>query len=90
MSILNPPIVLANSTPNICYPKNNICNIPKGKTLRLRRVSDDDETFHKRSLEYQNYIIARDYKSSIVKQQFSEVKKEKRSKARQNKLNNTR
>ena len=29
-------------TPNTCYPKNNICNIPRGTALRLRRISDDN------------------------------------------------
>ena len=55
------------NTPNTCYPKNNICNIPRGIALRLRRICDDDETFEKRSSEYQNYLIARDHKPSIVK-----------------------
>ena len=41
-------------TPNTCYPKNNICNIPRGIALRLRRICGDDETFEKRSSEYQN------------------------------------
>ena len=58
------------TTPNTCYPKNNICNIPRGIALRLRRICDDDETFKKRSSEYQNYLIARDHKPSIVKKQF--------------------
>ena len=71
------------TTPNTCYPKNNICNIPRGIALRLRRICDDDETFEKRSSEYQNYLIARDHKPSIVKKQFSEVKKKTRSEARQ-------
>ena len=35
------------TTPNTCHPKNNICNIPKGIALRLRRICDDDETFEK-------------------------------------------
>ena len=30
---------------NTCYPKNNICKIPKGIALRLRRICDDDKTF---------------------------------------------
>ena len=36
------------TTPNTCYPKNNISNIPRGIALRLRRICDDDETFEKR------------------------------------------
>ena len=34
---------------------------------QLRRICDDDETFKKRSSEYQNYLITRDYLPSIVK-----------------------
>ena len=36
------------TTPNTCYRKNNICNIPRGIALRLRRICDDDETFEQR------------------------------------------
>ena len=71
------------TTTNTCYPKNNICNTPRGIALRLRRICDDDETFEKRSSEYQNYLIARDQKPSIVKKQFSEVKKKTISEIRQ-------
>ena len=60
-----------------------ICNIPKGISLRLRRICDDDETFDKRSTEYQNYLIAREHKPSLVKQQFSEVRNKTRTEARQ-------
>ena len=35
------------TTPNTCYPKNNICNIPSGISLRLRRICDDDKTIEK-------------------------------------------
>ena len=70
------------TSPNTCYPKNNICNIPKGIALRLRRICDNDETFDKRSTEYQNYLIAREHKPSLVKQQFYEVRKKTRAEAR--------
>ena len=69
------------TTPKTCYPNNNICNIPRGIAFRLKRICDDDEIFEKRSSEYQNYLIARDYKPSIVKKQFSEVKKNTRAEA---------
>ena len=49
-------------------------NIPKGVALCLRRICDSDEKFNKRSEEYQNYFIARDYKPNKVKKQFSEIK----------------
>ena len=71
------------TSPNICYPKNNICNIPKGIALKLRRICDDDKTFDKRSTEYQNYLIAREHKPLLVKQQFPEVRKKTRTEARQ-------
>ena len=70
------------TTPNTCYPESNICNILRGIALRLRRICDDDETFKKRSSEYQNYLIARDHKPSIVKKQFSEIKNKRRFEAR--------
>ena len=47
------------TTSNTCYPENNISNISRGIALRLRRICDDNETFEKRSSEYQNYLIAK-------------------------------
>ena len=73
----------SSTLPNTCYPKNNICNMLKGIALRLRRICDHDETFDKRSTEYQNYLIVREHKPSLVKQQFSEVRKKTKAGARQ-------
>ena len=50
-------------------------NIPEGVALRLRRFCDSDEKFEKHSVEYQNYLIARDYKTGKVKKQFSYIKR---------------
>ena len=72
--------------PSTCFPKNNIENIPKGVALRLRRICDSDEKFEKHSAEYQNYLIARDYKPGKVKKQFSDIKKLTREEARKPKL----
>ena len=60
--------------PNTCFPKSNIENIPKGVALRLRRICDSDNKFEKRSKEYQNYFIARDYKPRKVRKQFSDIR----------------
>ena len=35
--------------------------------LRLRIICDSDEKFEKHNIEYQNYLIARDYKPDKVK-----------------------
>ena len=69
--------------PSTCYPKRNIENVPKGVALRLRRICDTDEKFDIRSAEYQKYLIARDYRPSLVKKQFESVKNISRSTARQ-------
>ena len=52
----------------------NIENIPKGVALCLRRICDSDEKFEKHSAEYQNYLIARDYKAGRVKNFFQTLK----------------
>ena len=60
--------------PSTCYPNKNINNVPYGVALRLRRICDTEEKFDTRSNEYSNYLIARDYKPSVVDKHFSEVK----------------
>ena len=56
-----------------CYPSRNISKIPEGIALRLRRICDSDEKYEKRSNEYQNYLIARNYSPSLVVEQFQKV-----------------
>ena len=55
---------LSYTTLNICYSKNNIYNIPRGKAFLFRRMM----------MKHSN-LIARDHTSSIGKKQFCEVKK---------------
>ena len=74
--------------PSTCCPKSSIENIPKGVALPLRRICDSDEKFNKRSDEYQNYFVARDYKPNKVKKQFSEIKRLSRAEARKPKTQN--
>ena len=71
--------------PSTCFPKTNIENIPKCVALRLRRICDSYSKFEKRSTEYQKYLIARDYKPSKVKKQFSDVRNISREEARRSK-----
>ena len=76
--------------PSTCFPKSNIQNIPKGVALRLRRICDSDDKFEKRSKEYQNYFIARDYKRRKVRKQFSDIRNISREEAGQPKTQNER
>ena len=52
----------------------------------LEGFADSDEKFEKHSAEYQNHLIARDYKPGKVKKQFSDIKKPTREGARKPKL----
>ena len=77
------------TTPSTCYHKNSISSIPKGIALRPKKICGDDVTFDKRSSEYHNYLIVREYKPSAIKQQFSEVRTEARTKQeKQGKVSN--
>ena len=71
-----------------CFPKNSIENVPKGVALRLRRICDSDNKFDERSVQYQKYLVPRDYKPSKVKKQFSDVRNISREEARRPKNNN--
>ena len=68
------------------FPKTDIENILKGVALRLTRICDSDSIFEKRSAKYQKYSIARDYKPSKVKKQFSDVRNVSREEARRPKI----
>ena len=60
--------------PSTYYPRENINNVPCGIALRLRRIYDTDK-FESRANEYKQYLIARDYKPSLVDKKFQEVSK---------------
>ena len=60
-----------------------INNVRKSIVLRLRRICYSDEKFDRRSSEYQNYLITRDYKLTLVERQFHAIKNIGRREARQ-------
>ena len=68
--------------PSTCFPKRNIEKVPQGLALRKRRICDTDSKFKIRSNEYQEYLIAREYKPHKVSEQFSDVAKFSREIAR--------
>ena len=74
--------------PSTCYPRKSINNVPRGIALRLRRICDTDEKFESRANEYKQYLIARDYKPSLVDRRFQEVFKITRTEARPKKTKN--
>ena len=53
-----------------------------------RRICDSDDKFEESSAQYQKYLVARDYKPSKVKKQFSDVRNISREEARRPKNNN--
>ena len=48
----------------------------------FKKICDSDSKFEKRSAEYQKYLIAKVYKPSKVKKQFSDVRNILREEAR--------
>ena len=63
-----------NVLQSTCHAKKNINNVPKSIAFRLRKICDTDEKFDICSYGYQNYLIARDYKPTLVKRQFHATK----------------
>ena len=60
--------------PGSIHPKENIEKIPYGVALRLRRICSKEETFDKRSQEYKQYFVNRDYDADKVEHHFNKVK----------------
>ena len=72
--------------PITSFRKSDTESIPKCVALRLRRIGDSDEKYKKRSIEYQNNLISRDYEPGNVKKQFSDITNLIREEARKPKL----
>ena len=61
--------------PSTCYPMKNINKVPQGIALRLRRICDTTEKYESRADEYKNYLLARDYKPSLVDEKLKKISK---------------
>ena len=72
--------------PSTCYPRKNINNVPRGVALRLRRICDTNDKYELRAEEYKNYLIARDYKPSLVDKHFKEIGNISRTEARKKRI----
>ena len=71
--------------PSACYPVKNINKVPQGTALRLRRICDTTKKYESRPDEYKQYLLARDYKPSLVGEQFKKISKILREDARKSK-----
>ena len=71
--------------PSTCYPVKSTNKVPQGIALRLRRICDTTEKYESRADEYKNYLLARDYKPSLVDEKFKKISKISREDARKSK-----
>ena len=71
--------------PSTCYPMKNINKVPQGIALKLRRICDTTEKYESRAHEHKNYLLARNYKPSVVDEQFKKIRKISREDARKSK-----
>ena len=71
--------------PSTCYPIKNINKVPQGIASRLRRICDTAEKYESCTDEYKKYLLVRDYKPSLVDEQFRKISKISREDARNSK-----
>ena len=56
-----------------CFPKSSIENAPKDVALRSRKIFNSNGKFEECSVQYQTYLIVRDYKPCKFRKQFSDI-----------------
>ena len=71
--------------PSTCYPMRSINKVPQGIALRLRRICDTTEKYESRADEYKNYLLARDYKPSLIDEHLKNIGQISREDARKSK-----
>ena len=59
--------------PSMWYPMKNINKVPQRIALRLWRIWDSTEKHESRADEYKCYLLGRDYKLSLVDEQFKKI-----------------
>ena len=62
MFLLSPTTVSHMCYLIVAKKRKSLNNIPRSIALRLRLIIDTEEKFNSRSIEYKNYLIARDFK----------------------------
>ena len=66
-----------------CHAKSSINGIPKGVSLRLRRLCSTDAEYDLKSADYKEYLAVRGYNEKTVEKEFSKIKSISRQKARE-------
>ena len=56
-----------------CFPKSSIENAPKDVALRSRKIFNSNGKFEECSVQYQTYLVVRDYKPCKFRKQFSDI-----------------
>ena len=59
--------------PRTCFPKSSIENAPKDVALRSRKIFNSNGKFEECSVQYQTYLVVRDYKPCKFRKQFSDI-----------------
>lgn len=59
--------------PGTCFPKSSIENAPKDVALRSRKIFNSNGKFEECSVQYQTYLVVRDYKPCKFRKQFSDI-----------------
>ena len=68
-----------------CYPMKNTNKVPQGIALRLGRICHTTGKYESRADEYKNYLLARNYKPSLVDEQFKKISQISREDTRKSK-----
>ena len=71
--------------PSTCYPIKNNNKAPQWIALRLRQICDTTERYESRADKYKNHFLARDYKLSVVDEEFKKIGQMSREDGRKSK-----
>ena len=68
-----------------CHKPSSMNGIPKGVTLRLRKICSTTQEYQSKAKEYSSYLVARGHNPKTVKSTFDKIEKVSRSVARKKK-----
>ena len=68
-----------------CHKSSSMNGIPKGVTLRLRKICSTTQEYQSKGKEYSSYLVARGHNPKTVKSTFDKIEKVSRSVGRKKK-----